>query len=340
MNSGAGCEKKREKDRILQLLGKRGRTWATWVWIVASLPIRKKKLALLLLLGYYDWGGGGGEGIIKILQEKREVPLRATITAFSQPFRNDRYLPSCQWFHGLSKTIEDFHVPPSPHHMSPCLFDPNAGPCGSHAADREAWNSVPVSGCLSRGQGGGRTAAGRDRVGVPGFTRVKPELGVGSGMSRCHGEWACSPIHPPRAWSYFVVGWMWAKYGLCLQRSAFKKRLYSQQAELFEPRSLIRCFEKVFFFSTRQWIKDLACILFFTLWCKINQAHVKWKPLSVCLLLHRDEDVSHWENSEFLSSAFCFLIVARMSSWVEPVVSHLNGNQDWNQCKSVIFREV
>lgn len=44
------------KDRILQLQGKRGRTLATWVWIVASLLSKKEKLGIAALVRASQFG--------------------------------------------------------------------------------------------------------------------------------------------------------------------------------------------------------------------------------------------------------------------------------------------
>lgn len=56
MISGAGCVKKREKERILQLQGKRGRTSTTWVWAVVLLLNTKKKLGIAALVSTSQFG--------------------------------------------------------------------------------------------------------------------------------------------------------------------------------------------------------------------------------------------------------------------------------------------
>lgn len=103
MISDAEWVKKRKKDRVLQLRGKRGGTSTTWVWIVASL-LNKKKLGIAVLVSTSQTG---------------EVPIWAKITSVNHP-EMPLLLPAArsgeshQWAWGATALFCRSVVPVSP----------------------------------------------------------------------------------------------------------------------------------------------------------------------------------------------------------------------------------
>lgn len=235
------------KDRILQLQGKRGRTSATWVWIVASLLSKKKNLALLLLLVHHNLGRSQSELKQLLSQPYRNASLPASSFMVC-------WNPSRTCVGPISSVLQE-RLPPWPRHWS-------------------SW----VSCC----QVSGSKLGPCEKVLTLGLGRWQETSMEGPGGTSClHSSetWAWGVVwsgyvwwgvsHRPSPWSLvlLVVVCMWTKDRLFLRDQPFKTRWMLSTQTFLSLRWILGALKSwwffvFFFYPSRQWIKELACFLF------------------------------------------------------------------------------